>query len=281
MGARFVDQGGLAMKRALVVVFGVVVLLAACNGGQEEPAASPASLAPPSPAATSAELQNVTWVLTPESMTALEPSATDAARVDLAFETDAAHGNSACNTYRGGYTLDGDSLSFGDLATTQMACVDPVASLETAYLTALGEVTGFTLEGTTLTLTGGQTDLAFVAEQPASLTGTTWKATMVGNENALSGVLEDAQPTAEFAKDGTMSGSDGCNTYSAGYETSGSDISISNVATTKMMCDKPIAQQGADFVAALGNATTYELGGTTLTLYGSDGRILVDFVAEG
>jgi heat shock protein HslJ len=61
-------------------------------------------------------------------------------------------GSSGCNTFSGSYTLDGNSLSFGPLASTQMACADDVMTQEAAVLGALGRVASFVIQGNELTL---------------------------------------------------------------------------------------------------------------------------------
>lgn len=43
--------------------------------------------------------------------------------VTLSFEAEALSGK-ACNTFRGSYTLDGDSIEIGPLMSTRMACLD-------------------------------------------------------------------------------------------------------------------------------------------------------------
>lgn len=47
-------------------------------------------------------------------------------------------GNSGCNTFSGGFQMQGNELSFGNLASTRMACED--MTMETAFLEALGKV---------------------------------------------------------------------------------------------------------------------------------------------
>jgi heat shock protein HslJ len=46
-------------------------------------------------------------------------------------------GYSGCNRYVGGYTLDGDELTIGPIATTRMACAPEAMEAENAFLAAL------------------------------------------------------------------------------------------------------------------------------------------------
>ena len=47
-------------------------------------------------------------------------------------------GNSGCNSYSGGFTVQKESLTFGNLATTRMMCED--MKMETAFLAAVPNV---------------------------------------------------------------------------------------------------------------------------------------------
>jgi heat shock protein HslJ len=72
-----------------------------------------------------------------------------------------ASGSSGCNQYSGSYTTDGGTLSFGPLASTQMACADPdLNEQEQAYLAALSTVATYRLEGTRLDLMTADGSLA-------------------------------------------------------------------------------------------------------------------------
>lgn len=62
-----------------------------------------------------------------------------------------ASGFAGCNRFSGPYTLSGDSLSFGALVSTKMACAQG-NDVETAYLAALGTVRSFSVSDSVLTL---------------------------------------------------------------------------------------------------------------------------------
>ncbi|MCG8542880.1 MAG: META domain-containing protein [Alphaproteobacteria bacterium] len=46
-------------------------------------------------------------------------------------------GLGGCNRFMGGYTLDGDKIAIGPLASTQMACPEPAMTQERAFVSAL------------------------------------------------------------------------------------------------------------------------------------------------
>jgi heat shock protein HslJ len=60
-------------------------------------------------------------------------------------------GNTGCNTFGGGYTLDGASLSFSQLFSTRMYC-DALNDQEQALLDAFGRVDRWKVEGGRLEL---------------------------------------------------------------------------------------------------------------------------------
>lgn len=76
-------------------------------------------------------------------------------RVDAEFTGDGrVHGSGGCNRYSGSYALDGATLSFGEVASTMMLCLEPegVGEQEAAYFAALARVTTFRIEGDRLQL---------------------------------------------------------------------------------------------------------------------------------
>ena len=47
------------------------------------------------------------------------------------------YGDSGCNRFTGGYTVKGDRITIGPLASTMMACPEPRMSAEATFLTRL------------------------------------------------------------------------------------------------------------------------------------------------
>jgi heat shock protein HslJ len=54
-------------------------------------------------------------------------------------------GTAGCNRFMGGYTLTGEGLSIGPLASTMMACPDPVMAQERQVLALLEQVVSFSI----------------------------------------------------------------------------------------------------------------------------------------
>ncbi len=53
------------------------------------------------------------------------------------------YGDSGCNRFTGGYSTDGDQISIGPLASTMMACEQPVMDAEATFLTRIQAAVGY------------------------------------------------------------------------------------------------------------------------------------------
>jgi heat shock protein HslJ len=166
------------------------------------------------------------------------------------------------------------------LSVTEMACEEPLMALESAYLAALGEATGFNVEGD-LTLTGGGVTLTFTAiplPEPLPLVGTAWALTTMASGDAVSSTIAGTEATAELTADGSIAGSAGCNNYTGTYtEGEGGTLSFSALATTKMMCAEDVMAQETAFLAAMEQVAAFEIEGTQLSLLDGSGALLLGF----
>lgn len=79
--------------------------------------------------------------------------------VILSFSDGALTGRSACNRYRGTYTLSGEGLALGGFALTRMACTPDLMAIEQAVLAAFATVTQFDIaaDGALLLKSDGST----------------------------------------------------------------------------------------------------------------------------
>lgn len=119
------------------------------------------------------------WVLVSGS-TADGPLRLDpGSRVSLTFEDGDAGGKAPCNDYGSAYELDGNTLHLdGDgMSRTLVGCEGRQGELESAYLSALGDVETVARDADTLTLSGDEVDLEFRREPPwprSDVAGHTW-----------------------------------------------------------------------------------------------------------
>jgi heat shock protein HslJ len=112
-------------------------------------------------------LENVRWVLIsysePGSTKTVLPDTEVTARFDS--ETKEVRGNGGCNTYFGGYKVDGDELMMtGPFAVTEMWCGDEVGQQESDYLGILLAADGYRVFGDALVVYSGDNLLNFERE---------------------------------------------------------------------------------------------------------------------
>jgi heat shock protein HslJ len=72
------------------------------------------------------------------------------APVTLSFKAGAVAGHAGCNSFRGTYVVDGQSVKIGPLAATRMACAEDVMKQEREFLAALESAVTWAVEGDTL-----------------------------------------------------------------------------------------------------------------------------------
>jgi heat shock protein HslJ len=71
-----------------------------------------------------------------------------------------AFGSGGCNNLFGGYKQEGNTLKFGQMGSTMMACPPEIMKVESAFAAALTETDNFIIAGDTLKLRKGETILA-------------------------------------------------------------------------------------------------------------------------
>ena len=220
-------------------------------------------------------IANTDWVLGTLADTPL-PSGTP---VTLLFGLLHATGFGGCNQYSADYSSDGVStLTFGPIASTRMACAGGGGTFETAYFVALGRVRKYTIDGSTLTLSGenGAALLTYGAAAPASVEGP-WNVTSVNNgSGAVSSVPTGISAAMSFLTDGTMEGFGGCNDFSGPYTVDGDSITIGPLMSTMKACSDEINAFEAQLLTALGNSTVWSVSAGTLELRDGEGALQVD-----
>jgi heat shock protein HslJ len=197
-------------------------------------------------------------------------------------EEDRVAGSSGCNSYSTTYAVDGNNLTFGEqMASTLMACLEPVMEQEREYLQALANTATFEVQDDVLVLfnADGEEVTSFVVIDQ-SLGDSSW--TLIGYNNGKGGVVSiiiDSEITANFSEDGRLAGNSGCNNYSAQYETDGDQIKIETAEVTEMACLEPegVMEQEQLYLAALKTADTYKIDGVTMEMRTSEGAMVADF----
>jgi heat shock protein HslJ len=249
----------------LLSIFLITVLLTACTASQSG----------------GGELTGQMWVMT--QLGGKAPVANTG--ISAQFNSDGTvSGSAGCNRYTGQYTTTGNSITISNVASTMMACEQPVMDQESAYLKALSEAKTYTAKDKSLTLFGADgKPLVTYEAQSQELAGTNWEVTGYNNgKMAVVSVLLDTTITAEFGKDGTLSGTSGCNQYSGPYTVTGNQIQIGPWVSTMTACDAPegIMDQESQYLAAIQSAATYLMEGSVLELRTADGALAATFTKK-
>jgi heat shock protein HslJ/uncharacterized lipoprotein NlpE involved in copper resistance len=112
--------------------------------------------------------------------------------------------------------------------------------------------------------------------QSPDLDGTAW--TLV----ELTGhpLVPNATATIRF-ETGRVQGSDGCNTYSGPYATTGGGFRLSGgLVSTRRACPEPVMKQADAFLAALAKARSTRVGDGRLSLLDEGGSVLASFAVQ-
>ena len=203
----------------------------------------------------------------------------EGAEVNINFEDGIVNGKSGCNSFSGTYSIDGDTLETGEIVSTLMACADDLMEVETHFLGALQNPTGFEMNmADRLTITSENTTLVFgqqmIIDEDShmsdALDGTSWtldEAIVAGDSYP---VPDGVVVTLNF-ENGTMNGNGGCNSYSAEYSADAGSIEPGMIVSTLMICDNSDIE--TIYFGVLQSVIAYEVNGDSLVLRSEDGSL--------
>jgi heat shock protein HslJ len=102
---------------------------------------------PPAPPSTS--LTDIIWYLNSYddgSGTFFPPL--DGTEITASFSDEAVSGSAGCNRYSASYTVEDKSMTIGQIAVTEMFCLDPdgVMAQETRFLEALQQTASYSID---------------------------------------------------------------------------------------------------------------------------------------
>jgi heat shock protein HslJ len=159
-----------------------------------------------------------------------------------------------CNRGRGGYALEDSSLTFGELATTKVACGPE--SIGEEFTRQLGYVVSYVRTGElsdelVLSLMADGGELIFAP----SLRGVVWQwVRFEGGDGSVVEAADHSRYTIEFLDDGSVRVLADCNRGNGTAKLDAGSIDLT-VATTRMAC--PGDSQDAVFLRYLDEAVTY------------------------
>ena len=287
----------LPLSGLLLALVGLLLLLAACQSPPpetENPTAVPE--APPTAAPTlppvesgqegpevPVEVLAPEWVLVAFGDAANPVVVEPGTRVTANFEADGrVSGSGGCNSYNTSFELDGENISFSPGAVTTMAC-EIGMDQENAYFAALESATAIEVvddERLLITYDSGAPypeQLVYAAEP--TLVNTVWVLVSYGSADDPTPSQPQVVTTAIFSLDGTVSGTAGCNQYTAGYSAEDGQMSVDLPAATLMECPTGMEQERA-YLAALESAESYRIVGGILEITYANGAAVLRFSAQ-
>ena len=248
----------------------LLLIVAACgsdsdvNAGAGDQPLTPTTV----PAAATGDLVGPLWSLVEATTDGSAWSLPPTAEVTFSSDGTAVSGTSACNSYFGTIDISGDALVISQVGGTEMACLDPgIMELEAQFLAALPTMTAAVIADGVLTLSGGETEMRFTQTPEAAdreLTSVVWQLdTLVTQEIASTPA---AEATIEFTETG-ISGSTGCNAYSAEGGVVDGRLEVGQLVLTRRACkDAAVSAQESLLVNVLQNTPAVEIDGDTLRL---------------
>jgi heat shock protein HslJ len=211
--------------------------------------------------------------------------------ITLDIEGDQIGGSAGCNSFGGGVTIDGTSLEVGDVAITEMACLDQAAmDAEQTFIQALWAATTIErngsgaderliLGGDGITLTYAPTALVSPPEAAAELVGTLWILDTIIEGDAASSILAGAEePTLALASDESFTAMTGCRELRGRYTLDGDRVSLM-FDMDDWACEGDIGRQEIPILTVFEQSGTAEVDGKRLTITADDGRHALSFKA--
>ena len=278
------------MKKILSVILGILMLsifLAGCTSQPATPTPVPTPMpVVTQPIATQSPLVGVWNLVSYNNGKGAIQTVITGTETTADFRADwKLSGSGGCNQYSAEYTTTASNgITITQPITTLMACAEPVMQQETQYLSLLPQATKYEISGDQLTLfdKNGVKLLIYKKQVSIPITGTWYLFNYNNGKGAIQSVTAGSKTTAIFGANGRLSGSGGCNEYSAVYTTPASNgITISQPSSTMMACAEPVMQQESQYFSLLPTAATYEISGDQLTMFNTTGTKILVYKSAG
>ncbi|MEJ2513578.1 MAG: META domain-containing protein, partial [Anaerolineales bacterium] len=103
----------LEMKifRVIAVLSVLTIIVSACSPGNP---------------ADQIDLEGTSWLLTAFNLN----NPIEGSQVTMTFNEGLVTGNAGCNSYSSAYQVDGETIAFGPIVQTEMACMEPTGVME-------------------------------------------------------------------------------------------------------------------------------------------------------
>jgi heat shock protein HslJ len=183
-----------------------------------------------------------------------------------------------CNTSEGAARIDAGALVVDDLATTDVGCEEALHQQDEWITGFFRGRPAWKLDGENLVLTGKDIELKMVdnaADKAARpLVGTRWTVETLVSAGTSSSVPAGTAAFINFAEDGKVTGSTGCNSFGGTAKVDGNKIDFGELVMTKMACDGAAGDLEASVLRVLDQDLTYRISGGKLVLEAPDGSSL-------
>ena len=252
-------------RTRLVLLLTSAVLLGACAGG---------SSVPPNGNDTSGPgLDGRTFLSTGIEGRILVAGS----RIRIAFRDGQVSASGGCNSMSGPYRIDGDHLVAGGLATTEMACDEPLMAQDT-WLADLLDSATIALDGDRLVLAKGSVRLTMedreIADPDRPLLGTRWVVDGLISGDAVSSVPVGVTAALTFS-DGRVDVEAGCNQGGGTADVGDTTITFGPIALTKMACAPDAMTVEGVVAAVLSGEVAYTIEAGSLTLDAGGGGLML------
>jgi heat shock protein HslJ len=266
-----------------IVVIPLILLLGGCAIADQLP--------------TGSNLAGSGWRLVSylDSTGNLRPAA-PGSQVTLEFTVDLVSGSAGCNSFSGNYQVKGQSLRFGALASTLMACEENLMQQEIEFFNLLSQTTRYE-SGAELRLFGSDERLLAIfaplqtpaavpqptagdqidrdevsmaapsrTGQPSELVGADWKWIEYQADNGLRLSPPDPEKyTLYFYPDGKIKVHADCNIGTGAYLLQGKTLNLRVAILTLATCGE--GSLSAQFIGYLNQASSFSFDGMTLVIH--------------
>jgi heat shock protein HslJ len=206
-------------------------------------------------------------------------------KIRLTFSGGSIGASAGCNSMSGDYSITGDKLVVGELATTEMGCPADLQAQDVWLAGLLAAHPQFALQGSNLVLSSDGTVVTLldreVAEPDQPLVGITWGLTTIIDGDIASSVPAGVSATILFTADGKVQFDSGCNAGGGNYTVDGDSLHFAQIVATTMACPDPRGSVETAVRAVLdGDPIKFSIDGTTLTLQVGDKSLQYDAAVD-
>jgi heat shock protein HslJ len=244
-------------RMTLTAVAVLVVPLAAACGSEQAGAGS---------GTTKAEEQvtGTRWTIDSVTVDGTTHRAPDGAHLTL-DGSGRAEGSYGCNTFSADAAVDGDRITLGDTASTEMACDDKPMDVERALSRTLSDsALKSDVNDGRLTLTTDTGDTVRLSKgKDAPLHGTKWTVTTPAVDGRAHLTFDE--------EEGTVAGRLGCNHVNADATVRDGHITLGVPSLTRMMCEDSLMDGEKALTKLFAGTVDYAIEGRTLTLTSENG----------